>query len=129
MKDAPRAECLSNLGPEDIRRWVEFNAEINKNPEAEIWLSRAFAFCKDQLGIAAEASRACSLVHACDDGETVGGVIVSSDKDVIACVTVGPDGELFLDHGITQSLQRIPPDHIVALLWEYESIALTRAAS
>ena len=128
MREPSRSEYRSTLCTEDIRKWLEFNVEVNSNPKAEFWLSRAFAFCKEQLGILEEPSRTCSLVHAGDYGDAVGGVIVSSDKAVLACVSVGPGGVLGVDHGITRTFQRMPPDHVVALLWECESLALTRSA-
>jgi len=125
MKDSPAWEYRSRQSTEDIRKWIEFNTEINSNPAAEFCLSRAFAYCREVLGIPDEPSRTCSLIHASEAGEGIAGMVVSSDKRVLAVLEMDRNGTFCLDRLMTRTFQRIRPDHVVALLWECESIRFT----
>ena len=125
MKDSPARGYRSRQCPEDIRKWLEFNFDVNSNPAAELWLDRAFAFCREKLGIPDEPSKACSLVHAREAGEGVAGLVVSSDKRVLAVLEIAPGGTFGLDPLMTRTFQTIRPDLVVALLWECESLRFT----
>jgi hypothetical protein len=111
----PKLDRLSRLTEDEIQKWLDLNSEVNSRPESKAWVSAAFAACR-KFGIADEPSVAHTLIVSEPGGGRVGGIIVSSDTRVLACLNVLRHGGFSLDIEQTAALQNIRPGHVVALL-------------